>query len=474
MSLQSSLASLTLVLAAAVGGPAAPAAAAKIAVLAPRVESCGAFPTEERARAAGDAITDAIAAHVSRRGHYVVTEQQIQALVGIESARQLAGFYASSCSADLAAALGVDLVLTARVTLVGVGLLLVVKRIDTRGEGGRVVDKRLPVAELGPLLDAIPALVGELLVTPPTLTTTTPATTTATTPTATASTASSTPTPAPTAANATTSPPVRVPPSPRSEGGHPDAAALVARLAVAVDEASGAVIAFMADDALHGPLFAGRAGQPLYEARLSGGSQSDGGFDVLFWDPRFREGRRGSVARLGSAGVLTLQCGKATTTFKVLPPARARERLAKATLRKAPWQRALLGVGRDDDLTWYVVDGARDAPADALDLALYVGRRGHMVAIDAEGARVDGDFVFAGEGVKLRLPPAEPDASGRPRPGTFTLGAASTAVTPVDVFMAASEVYSVVRPWGDLPLGTPCDAPAPTAVGGTGKDRSPR
>jgi len=214
---------------------------------------------------------------------------------------------------------------------------------------------------------------------------------------------------------------------------------------------------------LHGPLFGGVKGGPLYEARLiGGGSQGDGGFDLTFWDPHHRDGWQRSVARVGKSDVVTLQCGDVATSLHMVSKAKAKALLQTSPLREPPWQRALVAAGRDDDLTWYLVDGVRDATTGAEDLALYVGRKGHIVAVDAEGARVGDDLVFAGEGVRLRLPPPGDHV------GAWTLGGVTKDVRPVDIFAVAAEVYGVVHPWGETPLGTPCD-PGPPSTSTTTK-----
>lgn len=394
------------------------ALAAKIAVFAP---TPGAGLGAKEALAFGDAV----AAIASRAGHDVVTQQQLEALVGLEAAKQMAGCDAGSCSAEIGAALGVAAVVNLSVSEVGQSLVVTVKRTDVAGGSGKVADKRIPrgkrAKDLG--LDALPALVAEVLVglAPATTSTTTATTTATTTSTATAG---------------------KMPQLRRTQK-------VQTPVGLAwLDDGKGNLVAFVADNGYGGALFGGTVAGGMFQLRPGAGASADGegGFSRSLWDPRV-----GNASFDKKAGVFTLTCGEKTTTLQPLKKGPA------AVFHGPLWQRQGLLVGRDDSLRYFVVDAERpgegedrDAPRDR---RLYVGKKGKLVVVDAE---IDSDdsFGFGGviavtDGLTVKLGP-----SG----GVAVAGATSTALTSLDLYVAGKQLYSELKPWGEGPLGTPCDS----------------
>jgi len=422
---------------------ALPAPAARLLVAS--VDARGALP-----ETSWRSLQDVTAGAVSRAGHDVVTPQQLEALIGLEAARQLAGCTDESCvtrlHGELGGALGVDGVVTVTVSSAGSGLVVAVKRVGTAG-GGRVADARVKTKKVDAVLDVLPALVGEVLAglaAPPTTTsTTTPATTATVTP--------ATTTPAPTGA-----PPwlpagfsARTPPAARARRPLVVDAEVKKALRV-VEDGAGRVVVYNASRPLDGPLLAGRVDDGVYAQRvIGGGSEGDVRFDLTFWDARYGRGAERSFGLVD--GAFTLTCGAATTRYRPASAATSKKVLSK--IFDVAWQRHVVVAARDDDLTWYIVDDSLD---DGVDLALWVGRkhegRHRFSAVDGEIVPdpTFGDGVlFVAPGLKVKLGPGG---------GEIIRGADKTPLTALDLFAVAPDIYGAMKPWGaDVALGTPCD-----------------
>jgi hypothetical protein len=398
------------------------------------------------------ALADVVAGAVSRAGHDVVTPQQLEALVGLDAAKQLAGCADDGCvarmSADLGGALGVDAVLTVSANKAGSGAVLAVKRIDARGGGARVADHRLKSLKIDGALDALPALVAEVLAGMATSTSTTTPTTPTTT--STASTTSTT-----TSASSTTPwmpaglVPSRAPPKgPSGRAPLLLAKDLKAKLKV-VDDGAGNVVVFNGERALDGPLLAGNVKTGVFAQRtISGSGEGDVAFDIGFWDARVSSAAERSFSL--KDGAYRLHCGKTAQDLRPSSPA-----VTALALRKpfdVAWLRHVILVGRDDDLHYYIVD---DSLADDDDLRVYVGKKVQgayrFSAIDGEVVR-DGSFgegvLVVGDGFKLKL-----GATG----GELVVGARVTPISGQNLYALAADIYAVMRPWGAVPLQTPCD-----------------
>lgn len=378
-------------------------------------------------------VADAVAAAASRAGHDVVTNDQLQALLGLEASKQLAGCAATSCVAELGDALGADAVVTVSLASAGQSVIVTVKRADVHGGAGSVVDRRVKrKGAIDAVLDAVPALVTEAL-------STLPAPTKTATPTP-----PQNPTPtAPTAPTMTTTTAPALPatalPAPRRDETIPAPKGLTF-----VDDGHGRFIAFHDDDPSGKPLYAGTA-TAMYQLHGGGSSSSDGegGFSQTFWDPRFAGGGAGRSFDV-VAGKHTLTCGDKTIAFTKTKVAPSPKFFAPA------WRRQALLLGRDDRLRYVVLEGARaDEPTD---LHLYLGKKGKLAALNVEIEQDpsfgNGGIIAVGEGVTIKLGPAG---------GSITEGATTTTLTALDLWDNARTLYRDVQPWGVFDLGTPCD-----------------
>ena len=405
------------------------------------------------AKSSSRALADVVAGAVSRAGHDVITPQQLEALVGLDAAKQLAGCADDGCvarmSADLGGALGVDAVLTVSTSRAGSGAVVSVKRIDAQGGGARVADARLKSAKIDAALDAIPAFVAEALAglapLAPSGAASTPSLPRATAATPTASTPSSTTPWLPPGLVAASAAP---PPTKRSTL---KLSAEQRQGLKVVDDGAGNVVVYNSSERpLDGPLLAGNVKTGVFAQRLiGGGSEGSVAFDLTFWDARIPSGAERSFGLRG--GTFTLQCGSAQRAFR--PSSAAVSAMALRAPLDVAWQRHVILVGRDDDLRYYIVD---DSLADDDDLHVYVGKKVDKTyrfsAINGEVVRDSafGDGVLlVAEGVKLKLGPTG---------GELRAGGQVTPISGQNLYALAADVYGVMRPWGQAPLQTACDS----------------
>lgn len=420
---------------------APPALAAKLLVA--NVDARGAVP-EKTWRS----LQDVVAGAVSRAGHDVITPQQLEALIGLEATKQLAGCTDEGCvsrlQSDLGGALGVDGVVTVTVSQAGSGVVVAVKRVGTAG-GGRVADARVKSKRVDAILDVLPGLVVEALSGLPTSpATATPPTTSPVGAGAAAVGAAATATPWLPAGFL-----ARTPPAARAKRPLVVDAAIRQALKV-VEDGAGRVVVYNGERALDGPLLAGRVDGGVFAQRvIGGGSEGTTRFDLTFWDARFGRGaERGFALR---DGTFTLTCGAATTTWR--PASAATTKKALALLFDVAWQRHVVLVARDDELTWYIVDDSLD---ERDDFVLWVGRkvegRFRFSAVDGE---IVTDSTF-GDGVLLLAPGLKVKLG--PGGGEILRGTEKTPLAAQDLYAVAPDVYGVMKPWGaDVALGTPCD-----------------
>jgi hypothetical protein len=112
------------------------------------------------------------------------------------------------------------------------------------------------------------------------------------------------------------------------------------------------------------------------------------------------------------------------------------------------WQRRLFAIARDDDMTYFVVDRARE-PDDNKDFRLYVGKKGKLAPLSVDDVALESDeTVLVTPQGKLRL------AGGAEWAST---GASPLPLKALDLEDDARMAYTELGLY-DEPLGTPCDA----------------
>ncbi len=114
-----------------------------------------------------NALTEALNQETTRRGYFeVITASDVRTLLGIERQRQLLGCAESSCTAELAGALGARFVLGGTLSKLGDAFQLSLQTVDT--QKSTPVGRSVRIAnELKELVDQLPYAIAEATATPP-------------------------------------------------------------------------------------------------------------------------------------------------------------------------------------------------------------------------------------------------------------------------------------------------------------------
>lgn len=390
-------------------------------------------PGEGMSEGTARALTAAALGEIRKRPAYTtLTGDDVQAVLSVERQRQLLGCAESACLAEIGGALGVDQVVTGSVARLGQSYLVHLQRVDARKATVlRSADRRKKGASLDDVLDEIPAMVEELFGPPG----------------APASRGMEPPAPTPSVNDA---PKLA---SPAVEEPLPLAAEVRATLQVATD-GKGHYLAFVPLGGMDAPLLAGSAEALHAQYVGGGGSSGTEQFSLNFWDPRTHRGAEAELDFHGGAYALT--CGAQTIAFTRLPPAQERAFLAKAKLLAPRWRRQAVALGRDDDGTYYFVDGPRDARAEE-DLHLFIGRKGHVAPVKVtEVLRDGGRLLVESEAGTLSLPTGDSEQERR-NPGQFRSAAGTKAVTALDLWQQRAMIYTALGAYAGERLGTACD-----------------
>lgn len=413
--------------------PTAPGGAAKVAML-PLAAGAGVKPE------VASALGETLAAELRRAGAVqLVTEAEIKAVLSLEAQQSLAGCAEDACLADVGAALGVDLLLTGSIARPGESWLVHVRLLDAK----RVTvvaqsDRRVKAPSVDAVLDELPGMAAELC----------KATVGAMGSKPTVATAAAEPAPA---APSASSPPPSA--EPRVAGPSPVAdeafAGATARdlLRVATD-GQGWFIAYDPSGSFDATLFAGTAKVLWAQRRISGSRDGEGGFKVVFWDPRAQDGYQRAFEL--SRGALTLTCGEREVAFKPLDAAASRAHLAAAELRAPRWRRSAVALAVDDEGTYYYVDQARDAAGDDRQPRLFVGRKGKVSYVPVEDSvlgREQQIYMTARGRLKVVTNPAR---------GEWITSGATTPLQVLDTYSQAPFIYTKLGAYSDA-LGTACD-----------------
>jgi hypothetical protein len=387
------------------------------------------------------ALTEALSGEVRRRaGVEVVTQREIAAVLTLERQKEMLGCTSDACVAELGGALGCDRLVSGDLAKLGESFLLHLRVVETAR--ARVVaqsDRRLRGGTIDDVLDALPAMVGELFpgaapaaaVAPP------PAT-------------------APAATAALAPAPAARPPAPRPNAAEEPAGLPEkerARLAVWGDGAGH----FLATEpfVMDAPLWYGDH-QKLFRVRVRGGGQEGTvAMSRNFWEPRVRRGAEAEFAvRDGQA---TLTCGARTVRLNPIPHRVALRRLEAAAFLEPRWRRIPHALARDDEGTYWYVDGARGADGAAVpgrpDYRLFMGRKGRLVEVALLDAIDDGGLLLVTEAGRLEVKPEGRDRSA----AAWLTGAARKPLTWLEPSDHGPLIYGELGVYRGEPLGSPCD-----------------
>jgi hypothetical protein len=405
------------------------AAPAKVAVL-PVAAGEGIPPSTAAA------LTESLSGEVRHRaGVEVITEREIAAVLSLERQKTMLGCTSEACMAELGGALGCDRLVTGDLARLGESWLVHLRLVETaRARVVAQADRRLRGGTIDDVLDQLPAMVAELFPGA------TPAVSAA---------APVPPHPAPAsvapprgpAAPSVAEEPVEVPPRERHRlAGWADGQGHLLVIEPFVPEA---------------PLWWGD-GQKLFRVRLRGGGQEGQvAMSRSFWDPRARRGAEAEFeVREGRA---TLTCGDQTIPLRRVLPRELLRRLATTTFLAPRWRRLPLALARDDQGTYYYVDGARGADGAALsarpDQRLWIGHKGHLVRAEITQVLADDGLLVVAAAGRLEV---RPDGHGG-TVASWIEAAGRRALTWLDPSDHGPLIYGELGVYAGEALGTPCD-----------------
>ncbi len=393
------------------------------------------------------ALTESLAAEVrNRAGVEVITQREINTVLSLERQKAMMGCASDACMAELGGALGVNELVNGDVARVGESLLVHLRRVDVAKV--RVIaqaDRRLRKGTLDDILDQLPAMAAELFKDS-------------------AGTAQAAggdrpkpeaqaggdaqggvlPGPRPAA-------PAKPLPPPWAEEPEKLDAEVLAALTL-WEDGSGNYVA-MNTAKLEDLLLAGTA-RKLHRVRTGGGflNGGEGTGDKSFWEPR--AGGRGAFQFKPDEAKLS--CGPKDVPFKRVPALEAKKLLARAEILAPRWRRIPVLLARDDQATYFYVDGARGPggePATPADYRLYVGKRGALARVDLEDAvHDDAGFVFLTSGGRLVA-----RQQGRKYAVEWGVGATRVALTWLEPADNGPLIYRELGVYAGQSLGTPCD-----------------
>lgn len=432
------------------------------------------------------AITEALSGEVRRRsGAEVVTQREIAAVLTLERQKAMLGCTSDACVAELGGALGCDRLVSGDLAKLGESFLLHLRLVETaRARVVAQADRRLRGGTIDDVLDALPGMVGELFQPAPVK-----AAAPAAAPAPAAAAAPSAEAPSPLAA-----PPVE-PARPAKAGGFwgpvagvlDSAGSAASRLSdklsagarepgkvvrrnaaevpvdvpprerlrmVAWSDGEGHVLVtepFVMD----APLWWGEPGK-LFRLRVRGGGQEGSvAMSRNFWEPRVTRGAEAEVAvRDGKA---TLTCGENTWPLHLVPPRDAARRLKGAAFMEPRWRRIPHALARDDEGTYWYVDGARGADGAAVkgkpDYRLFMGRKGKLAEVALVDALDDAGLLLVTEAGRLEVKPEGRDG----RAAAWLTGTGRKPLTWLEPSDQGALIYGALGVYAGEALGTPCD-----------------
>lgn len=410
------------------------AAPARIAVL-PIV------PGEGVTNKAAASLTEAVASEVRKRaGAEVITQREINTVLSLERQKVMLGCATDACMAELGGALGAERLLVGDVARVGESLLVHLRLLEVaKVNVVAQADRRFRKGTLDDVLDAIPAMAGELFEATP----------------KTSGPAAPKDAPAQTGATAGPKPaPKRALPPPWAE--EPDRQLReedLAKLSVWRD-GDGRYVALDPND-LDELFFAGTARKLHRVVSIGGGVDGGAGKGSFrFWDPRApRPGADFSWRPEGA----TLDCGSGREfPFRAVPAMEAKRLLARAEVLAPRWRRRPVLLARDDQGVYFFVDARRSAsgsPEAPPDYRLHVGKKGALALVDLEDVIADdAGFVFVTGGGRVVARKA-----GQKLAVEWATASARLGLTWLDPSEYGPLVYGALGVYAGQELGTPCD-----------------
>jgi hypothetical protein len=422
------------------------------------------------------AITEALSGEVRRRsGAEVVTQREIAAVLTLERQKAMLGCTSDACVAELGGALGCDRLVSGDLAKLGESFLLHLRLVETaRARVVTQADRRLRGGTIDDVLDALPAMVGELF-------------------------PGAAPPARPTAAAAAPAKPAatEAPPPKGSSGsfwgpvaGVVDSAASaasrlsdklsagartpgkaepgrnVAEEPAEVPAADRLRLVAWGDGAGHlvvtepfvmdAPLWWGDA-RRLFRVRVRGGGQEGTvAMSRNFWEPRVTRGAEAELAVRG--GKATLTCGEKTIPLQEVPTRDAMKQLKAAAFLEPRWRRIPHALARDDEGSYWFVDGVRGADGAAAKgkpgYRLHMGRKGKLAEVAlVDALDDDGGLLLVTEAGRLEVKRDGRDGAS----AAWLTGATRKALTWLEPADHGPLIYGDLGVYAGEVLGTPCD-----------------
>ncbi len=408
---------------------------------------------------AAAAITEAITGEIRRvPGVQLITQDEIAALLGLERQKSLLGCGDDKCMAEVGGALGVDRLVTGRLSTVGETWLFNLKALDpAKAKVVAQVDRNARKASIDDMIEQIPAMVGELFGAAPAKGPMRTVEAPKADPARPEEPAKAEPAPAAPAAGAT---PAKLPPNGVDEPVDP--ALKLDDLKIATD-GKGHYLAFPARYDSSDRVFYGD-GKTFHQVRKVGGGSDGrtGQFSFTLWDPRFRDSYGPDADFESREGKLTLTCGqkkKVEVEYKLAKDAEAKKLLKSARFYKPRWRRQAYALARDDEGNYFFVDEARRerwGSEGERDFHFYMGTKGNMVPYEVKDYSFDSaDEIFVTAAGRLKRP-----TTGEGKTAEWIVGKQKTPVRWLALDGQAQLIYTSLGVYAGEQLGSPCDGVA--------------
>jgi hypothetical protein len=430
-----------------------------------------------------EALTESVTAEVRRRsGAQVVSQREITTLLSLEQQKAMLGCQNDACFAELGGALGAERVVSGDLSRLGESWLLHLKLLDSgKAQVLATSDRRLRGGTIDDVLDALPAMVGELFPRPPTAAAAPPpvreappagppaqprqgegpAVTPAVVRISPGSPLEATP---PAGPQPPAEPGPLPPPTAPMPGRSPARAVLPAFLERSIPvplrlrgemtvfgDGQGGFLALAPFGEKESPVFFGSAGKLYRQEVAARREQETTGYEVALWDPRV-PGGQALVSLRGDRAVI--RCGDRQLELQALGLRERRRLLVATTYYAPPFVRKPVGLARDDEGNFFFLDDAREPGQRGPDYRLYAGPKGALARLEIEELGREGDAVLlrTAQG-RLRFR-REGEAGGQ---ADWLAGGGKRALAWLDTAGQGPMIFGELGVYGGQRLGTVCD-----------------
>ncbi|MGC4121597.1 MAG: hypothetical protein QM765_44870 [Myxococcales bacterium] len=408
---------------------------------------------------AAAALTEAITGEIRRvPGVQLITQDEISALLGLERQKSLLGCGDDKCMAEVGGALGVDRLVTGRLSKLGETWMFNLKAMDPKkAQVVAQVDRHGRKASIDDMIELIPTMVSELFGAAPTKGPMRTVDAPKADPAKPAEPAKAEPAPVAPAATAT---PAKLPPNGLDEPIDPS---IKTDDLIVLTDGKGHYLAMPPKYESSDRVFFGD-GKVFHQVRKTGGGSNGAGqYSYSVWDPRFRDsfGPDGDIEFF--EGAYKVVCGnkkKVETEYKRLPEAEAKKVTKGAKFLKPRFRRQAYAIARDDEGNYFFIDEKRRddyGQEGDREFHFYMGTKGKMVPYEMKDYSLDSsDEIFMTTAGRLKRPTA-PTSTGDGKTPEWIVGKQKTPVSWLALDGQAQLIYTALGVYAGEKLGTPCD-----------------